>query len=130
MTATQNKVRQSELMARLKMLPGEIVKFRDANLSRDLHWWKEGTTIYWTEEAAKWLEGKEESPQETTPQEGEFASMFIAKACPNPRFVIGDMNGNKVKVRCHPKFSKNIIRKTVKVRVIQEGDETIYQYER
>ena len=128
MTATANKIRQSELMARHKMKPGEITAFRTANLSRDIHWWKEGTVIYWTEEAARFLElrGKE---TEQKPEASDLINIRIVKPCNNPRFVIGDLNGFKVYVVCPRTVSKNLIGKTVKVRVTKNGDETTYQYE-
>jgi len=66
-------------------------------------------------------------PAPKTPKP-EVIELFIAKACKNPRFVIGDLNGFKAFVACPPKLSKNLVRKTVKVQVIRNGDETTYQY--
>ena len=126
MTAT--KIRQSKLMTLHKMKPGEIVAFRDAQLTRDVDWWKEGTVIYWTEEAAKMLEGNQPEPEAQPVPQSDTINLRIIKPCNNPRFVIGDLNGFKVYVSCHPKFSKQIIGKTVKVLVTKNGDETTYQY--
>jgi len=129
MTAT--KIRQSELMTRHKLKPGEIVAFRDSQLTRDVDWWKEGTVIYWTEDAAQKLENRETTktvPVETPQPETETIELRIIKPCNNPRFVIGDLNGFKVYVQCHPKQSARIVKKTVKVQVTRNGEETTYQY--
>ena len=141
MTATAKKIRQSELMARFNMTPKEIKDFREKHLSRDLSWWKEGPVIYWTEEAAKWLEIKLSNPFPTIetdfgtvslvgglPQ-SDIINIRIVKPCNNPRFVIGDLNGFKVYVACPRTVSKNLVGKNVNVRVSEEGGETKYTYE-
>jgi len=62
------------------------------------------------------------------PEKPEVIDLRIIKPCNNPRFVIGDLDGFKVFVQCHPKQSPRIIKKTVKVQVTRTGDETTYQY--
>jgi hypothetical protein len=63
------------------------------------------------------------------PPATEVIDLYIAKACPNPRWVIGDLGGFRVNVKCPPKLSRSLVRKTVKVRVTRNGDETHYTYE-
>jgi hypothetical protein len=63
------------------------------------------------------------------PPASEVIDLYIAKACPNPRWVIGDLGGFRVNVKCPPKLSRSLVRKTVKVRVTRNGDETHYTYE-
>lgn len=82
-----------------------------------------------TNEDADLLTEAAAKPAEAKPApKSEVIELRIVKPCKNPRFVIADMDGLKVFVQCHPKFSGRIIRKTVKVQVTRNGEETTYQY--
>ena len=118
MTAT--KIKQSDVAERFNLKPNEIKEFRDGNLVRDTDWWKEGTTIYWTEDAARFLELKR-TPETTTMQ------VRVIKPCPNPRFVYADLNGEKITVQCGTRHSRKILGKTITVRRDEDG--TTYTYE-
>jgi hypothetical protein len=62
-----NKIRQSDFMQDHNILPRDIRTIRDEHLLL-ADWWKEGATIYWTEEAAQRVAASLEKP---TPQTDE-----------------------------------------------------------
>jgi hypothetical protein len=116
--------KQKEVAEKLGVKPSEAKAYRDEFLKFGIDWDKDGATIYWTDHAL-WMFKKHLVTPVTNSEEIE---VFIIESARNPRFVYGDLNGNRIAIECPQKFSSKIIKKKVKVSVREENGELYYSY--
>ena len=124
---TINKIRQSEFVEKYKIRQSQIATLRNDYLTEGTDWWSEGRAIYWTPEAAQKILGAinqaiVEDPLPTD-DEGQLISIRIIGLAKNPKFVYGDLNGNRISILAG-KHSKRIIGKKV---IVKTGDPYTYQ---
>ena len=116
--------KQKEVAEKLGVKPSEAKAYRDEFLKFGLDWDKDGATIYWTDHAL-WMFKKHLVTPATNNTEIE---VFIIGPARNPRFVYGDLDGNRIAVECPQKFSQKILKKRVNVSVREENGEPHYSY--
>jgi hypothetical protein len=116
--------KQKHVIEKLEVTPSEAKAYRDEFLEAGTHWDKIGATIYWTD-PAMWMFKKHLSMPVSDKTEIE---VFITGPARNPRFVYGNLDGNRIAVECPQKFSQKIIKKKVTVSVREENGEPYYSY--
>jgi uncharacterized protein YneR len=119
-----NYWKQKDVAEKLGVKPSEAKAYRDKFLEAGTHWEKDGATIYWTDHAF-WMFKKHLTTPVTDTKEIE---VFITSLAPNPSFVFGDLDGNRISIKCSPRLSQRILRKKVKVSVREENGEIYYSY--
>jgi hypothetical protein len=134
---TMTKIKQANFMKKHGIKPNEIKAIRDQHLA-PADWWKEGVVIYWSQDAVEAVEAElfqTAGPQVATRLEPARAiveqsmEVRVVKLANNPRFVYADLDGIRISVACHPKFSKNIVGKKVRVKVSEIDRQTFYHYD-
>jgi hypothetical protein len=116
--------KQKEVADKLGVKPSEAKAYRDQFLKEGLDWDKDGATIYWTDYAL-WMFKKHLTTPVVDKNEIE---VFVIGPARNPRFVYGDLDGNRIAIECPQRLSKNIIKKKVTVSVSEENGEPYYKY--
>jgi hypothetical protein len=116
--------KQGDIVEKLEVKPAEAKAFRDEFLIKGVHWDKTGATIYWTDHAM-WMFKKHLATPASNKTEVE---VFVTAPAKNPRFVYGDLGGNRIAIECLQKDAQKIIRKTVTVSVREENGEFYYSY--
>ena len=132
MTAT--KTPQSEIIKALGIPPGKAKQLREKHgLVRDIDWFKDGATIYWTSEAAAkagFAHEQTEPVIEPVPPsaEVEFIAVRGLNLARNENFVYADLNGTRIAVLAGRKFAKRLAGKPFNVKVDRSGPETTYHF--
>jgi hypothetical protein len=116
--------KQKEVADKLGVKPSEAKAYRDEFLEFGIDWGKIGAAIYWTDHAL-WMFKKHLVAPVTNNSEIE---VFIIGPARNPRFVYGDLDGNRIAIECPQKFSQKILKKKVNVSVREENGEPYYSY--
>ena len=134
---TMTKIKQSDFMKKHGIKPNEIKAIRDQHLA-PADWWKEGVVIYWSQDAADAVESelfatagnsREERPEPARAIVEQSIEVRVMKLAKNPRFVYADRDGIRISVACHPKFSKRIVGKRVRVKISEIDGQTFYHYD-
>jgi hypothetical protein len=133
MITIPKKVRQSEAMERLKIHHTKITAIRDKFLTEDIDWWREGATIFWTQDAVDTVEagltGEQPEPQpEPATEAPETVNVRVLKLCKNPRYFYANLAGERIHVSCPAKYAHRILGKTVPVKVTVVDGQTSYSY--
>jgi len=116
--------KQKEVVEKLGATPAEAKAYRDEFLEFGTHWNKVGATIYWSDHAL-WMFKKHLATPVTDTTEIEVLVTGLAR---NPRFVYGDLHGNRVAIECPQKLSERMLKKKIKVSVREENGEFYYKY--
>jgi prenyltransferase beta subunit len=116
--------KQGDIAKKLEINSADIKAFRDEFLLHGTHWAKSGATIYWTDHAFWMLKKHLATPKE----ESHDIEVMVISAANNPRFVYGDLNGNRIVIECRANQSQGILKKKIKVTVREKNGETYYSY--
>lgn len=126
---TMTKIKQSDFMQKHGIKPTEIKAIRDRHLD-PADWWKEGVVIYWSQDAADAVEAELfANGAKPEPVAEKTIEVRVSRLAKNTRYVYASRNGYNIAVACHPRFSKRIVGKTIKVKVTEIDGETFYHYD-
>lgn len=129
----ENAIKQAEIAEELGLRPSAVKGWRDKNLVRGEDWYKDGVTVYWTQEAAAAFRAAANvrpaiEPPEPPAVAVETLTMRIIGVARNARYAHGDLNGNRVSVFCARVKPARLVGKTVTVEATREGDSVTYRH--
>lgn len=126
-----NHIKQSDFAESHKLMPGEVRELRETHLKEGEDWFSGGPTnrtIFWTSDAASRIESilsGEDTPVTESP---EFVEVRVTKIARNPKFVYGDLNGNRIAILAG-KHANRIVGKKVKAFTSNTDGEIRYTYQ-
>lgn len=111
---------------------GKTKEIRDKFLTEGLHWWKEGTVIFWNQEAVDIVEGNKEAEAEevTYPELDDTAiTALVISQQKNPIWVRGRVDGAGVDILIPKRLSSKLVGKTIRIKKADDdGFTTYYHY--
>lgn len=128
--------KQSNVASERGWTRAKTKEIRDALLTEGQHWWKEGATIWWNEEAVTIcdlkLNAKDEPEPEVNPYlEGgdEVLDALVVSQHKNPTWVRGRVEGFSADIRIPKKLAGKLVGKRIKVVMVDNDSEMpYYQY--
>jgi len=125
--------KQSEIAKSKEWDRSKIKKIRDSLLNEGEHWWKEGTVIFWNQEALDIVEGRKDpvvNDTETYPELDDTAiEAFVILQQKNPTWVRGRVDGAGVDILIPKRLTSKLVGKTIRIQKAEDdGFTTYYRY--
>ena len=115
----KNKNKQSQIVDDFNLKPAEIKTFRECHLTEGEDWWKEKTTIYWSDEAidilSEYLFVKEQNEELAKIENNVEIQVKIVSLANNPKFVYGALDGNKINILCRRPINPAFVGKVLSI---------------
>jgi hypothetical protein len=109
---------------------GKTKQVRDEFLTEGTHWWKEGTVIFWNQEALDIIDGVKavEAKEPVTYPElgGESLEALVVYQHKNPTWVRGRVDGAGVDILIPKALGSRLVGKTIRIEKAEDDGFTPY----
>lgn len=129
----KNKNKQANIANEYGLKASEVKDFRDNYLSIDADWWKEGTTIYWSDEAidmlGEYLFVKEQNEELSKIENSPEIKVKIISLANNAKYVYGALDGNRINILCRRPINPSLVGKMVEItKEVNPDGTSIYEF--